>query len=83
MATRLPACATIGEGTSFSRRTHRNLIASGVRLTNISVIAKRISFILFGLCLLGLIVLLVTAYLLGTAFQAGEHSSALLAILIA
>jgi uncharacterized membrane protein YtjA (UPF0391 family) len=52
-----------------------SLIAGGVGLTNISVIAKRISLILFGLFFLGFLALLGVAFLLGEAFEAGRAAS--------
>lgn len=55
-----------------------SVIAGGIGLTNISVIAKRISFVLFGLFFLGFLALLGFAYLVGAAFDAGQHSSLLL-----
>ena len=49
-----------------------SLIAGGIGLTNISVIAKRISLVLFALFFLGFLALLGFAYLLGEALS---HSS--------
>jgi uncharacterized membrane protein YtjA (UPF0391 family) len=51
-----------------------SLIAGGVGLTNISGIARRVSFVLFALCFLGFLALLGIAYLLGEAFNAGAHA---------
>ena len=51
-----------------------SLVAGGVGLTNISSIAKRISFVLFALCFLGFLALLGFAYLLGEAFNAGARA---------
>lgn len=51
-----------------------SLIAGGIGLTNISSIAKRISFVLFALCFLGFLALLGFAYLLGEAFNAGARA---------
>ncbi|MBV9566849.1 MAG: DUF1328 domain-containing protein, partial [Hyphomicrobiales bacterium] len=48
-----------------------SLIAGAVGMTNVSILAKRISLILFGLFFLGFIALLGFAYLLGAAFNAG------------
>lgn len=59
-----------------------SVIAGGVGLTNISGIAKRISFVLFALCFLGFLALLGFAYLLGEAFNAGTRAE-LMAILFA
>jgi hypothetical protein len=47
-----------------------SLIAGGVGLTNISIIAKRISMALFAIFFLGFLALLGFAYLLGAAFNA-------------
>jgi uncharacterized membrane protein YtjA (UPF0391 family) len=49
-----------------------SLIAGGIGLTNISVIARRISLVLFALFFLGFLALLGFAYLLG---QAISHST--------
>jgi hypothetical protein len=46
-----------------------SLIAGGVGLTNISIIAKRISMVLFAIFFLGFLALLGFAYLLGQAFN--------------
>jgi uncharacterized membrane protein YtjA (UPF0391 family) len=51
-----------------------SLVAGAVGMTNVSVLAKRISFIFFGLFFLGFLALLAFAYLLGAAFNAGEQS---------
>jgi uncharacterized membrane protein YtjA (UPF0391 family) len=51
-----------------------SLVAGGVGMTNVSVMAKRISLILFGLFFLGFLALLGFAYLLGAAFNAGQQS---------
>jgi uncharacterized membrane protein YtjA (UPF0391 family) len=57
------------------------VIAGGIGLTNVSLIAKRISLVLFALCLLGFLALLGFAYLLGEAFNAGSHAMLVGAIL--
>jgi hypothetical protein len=54
-----------------------SVIAGGIGLTNISLVAKRISFVLFGLFFLGFLAMFGFAYLLGAAFDAGQHSSLL------
>ena len=51
-----------------------SLIAGGIGLTNISVIAKRISMVFFALFFLGFLALLGFAYLLGEAFNAGARA---------
>jgi uncharacterized membrane protein YtjA (UPF0391 family) len=51
-----------------------SLVAGAIGLTNVSVLAKRISFIFFGLFLLGFLALLGFAYLLGVAFNVGQQS---------
>jgi hypothetical protein len=51
-----------------------SLVAGGVGLTNISVIAKRISMVLFAIFFLGFLALLGMAYLLGAAFNAAALS---------
>jgi uncharacterized membrane protein YtjA (UPF0391 family) len=51
-----------------------SLIAGAVGLTNASAILRRISFALFAVLFLGFLALLAFAYLLGAAFNAGEHS---------
>ena len=51
-----------------------SLVAGAVGMTNVSVMAKRISLILFGLFFLGFLALLGFAYLLGAAFNAGHQS---------
>jgi len=51
-----------------------SLIAGAVGLTNTSTILRRISFALFAVLFLGFLALLAFAYLLGAAFNAGEHS---------
>jgi uncharacterized membrane protein YtjA (UPF0391 family) len=56
-----------------------SLIAGGLGLTNISVFAKRISLVLFGLFFLGFLALLGVAVLLGEAIK---HSSAVPLILM-
>jgi uncharacterized membrane protein YtjA (UPF0391 family) len=51
-----------------------SLVAGAVGMTNVSVMAKRISLILFGLFFLGFLALLGFAYLLGATFNAGQQS---------
>jgi uncharacterized membrane protein YtjA (UPF0391 family) len=46
-----------------------SLVAGGIGLTNISIIAKRISMVLFAIFFLGFLALLGFAYLLGAAFN--------------
>jgi uncharacterized membrane protein YtjA (UPF0391 family) len=58
-----------------------SLVAGGVGMTNVSVMAKRISFVFFGLFFLGFLALLAFAYLLGAAFNAGQQSMLLGAML--
>jgi uncharacterized membrane protein YtjA (UPF0391 family) len=58
-----------------------SLIAGAVGMTNVSIMAKRISLILFGLFFLGFLALLGFAYLLGAAFNAGQQSMLLGALL--
>lgn len=58
-----------------------SLVAGAVGMTNVSVLAKRISFIFFGLFFLGFLALLAFAYLLGAAFNAGQQSMLLAAML--
>lgn len=60
-----------------------SLIAGGIGMTNVSQLARRISFVFFGLFFLGFLALLGFAYLLGAAFNAGEHSALLVAVLTA
>jgi hypothetical protein len=49
-----------------------SLVAGGVGLTNISIIAKRIAMVLFAIFFLGFLALLGFAYLLGAAFNAAS-----------
>jgi uncharacterized membrane protein YtjA (UPF0391 family) len=58
-----------------------SLVAGAVGMTNVSILAKRISLIFFGLFFLGFLALLGFAYLLGTAFNAGQQSLLLAAML--
>jgi uncharacterized membrane protein YtjA (UPF0391 family) len=51
-----------------------SLIAGGVGFTNVSVIAKRISLVLFALFFLGFLALIGFAYLLGAMI---DHSALL------
>jgi uncharacterized membrane protein YtjA (UPF0391 family) len=50
-----------------------SLIAGSAGLANISLVARRISFVLFALFFLGFLALLGFAYLLGEAFEAGAR----------
>jgi uncharacterized membrane protein YtjA (UPF0391 family) len=58
-----------------------SLIAGAIGLTNVSTIARRVSFVLFGLFFLGFLALIGFAYLLGAAFEAGQQSMAIAAVL--
>lgn len=51
-----------------------SLGAGAVGLTNLSTFVRRISLVLFALFFLGFLALLGFAYLLGEAFEAGQHS---------
>lgn len=51
-----------------------SLGAGAVGLTNLSAFVRRISLVLFALFFLGFLALLGFAYLLGEAFEAGQHS---------
>jgi hypothetical protein len=51
-----------------------SVIAGAIGMTNASVLLKRISMVLFALFFLGFLALLAFAYLLGAAFNAGQHS---------
>jgi uncharacterized membrane protein YtjA (UPF0391 family) len=51
-----------------------SLIAGGIGLTNISVIATCLSMVFFALFFLGFLALLGFAYLLGEAFNAGARA---------
>jgi uncharacterized membrane protein YtjA (UPF0391 family) len=55
-----------------------SLIAGAVGMANISAIAKRVSMVLFALCLVGFLALLGFAYLLGEAFHAGQQAMLLI-----
>lgn len=50
------------------------LIAGGFGLTNLSTFARRVSMALFAVFFLGFLALLGFAYLLGEAFETGQHS---------
>lgn len=52
-----------------------SLLAGGIGLTNISVVARRIAFAFFFLFFLGFLLLLGFAYLLGAAFEAGARAA--------
>jgi hypothetical protein len=52
--------------------------AGAIGLTNISVLARRVSLALFALFFIGFLALLGFAYLLGEAFEAGQHSMLLM-----
>jgi uncharacterized membrane protein YtjA (UPF0391 family) len=60
-----------------------SLIAGAVGMTNTSAILRRISIVLFALFFLGFLALLAFAYLLGAAFNAGQHSMPEIVILTA
>ena len=60
-----------------------SLIAGGVGLTNLSTFARRISMALFAIFFLGFLALLGFAYLLGEAFEPGQHSMLLPALTFA
>ena len=60
-----------------------SLIAGGIGLTNISLVARRISFVLFGLFFLAFLALFGFAYLLGAAFDAGAQSMLVGALMLA
>ena len=51
-----------------------SLVAGAVGMANVSLFAKRIAFVFFGLFFLGFLALLAFAYLLGAAFHAGEQA---------
>ncbi|EJW13397.1 hypothetical protein A33M_3817 [Rhodovulum sp. PH10] len=51
-----------------------SLIAGAVGLTNVSRIAKQVALGVFVLFFLGFLALLGFAYLLGAAFDAGQHA---------
>lgn len=51
-----------------------SLIAGAIGMTNVSAIARRVSIVLFALCLVGFLALLGFAYLLGEAFHAGQQA---------
>lgn len=60
-----------------------SLTAGAVGLTNISVLARRVSMALFAVFFLGFLALLGFAYLLGEAFEAGTRSMLAPAITLA
>jgi uncharacterized membrane protein YtjA (UPF0391 family) len=60
-----------------------SLVAGAIGLTNASTILRRISFALFAVLFLGFLALLAFAYLLGAAFNAGEHSMLAIISLVA
>jgi len=60
-----------------------SVLTGAVGLSNISGLARRISFALFALFFLGFLALLGAAYLLGEAFNAGAHAALLGALLAA
>jgi uncharacterized membrane protein YtjA (UPF0391 family) len=60
-----------------------SLIAGAVGMTNTSAILRRISIVFFALFFLGFLALLAFAYLLGAAFNAGQHSMLEIIILTA
>jgi uncharacterized membrane protein YtjA (UPF0391 family) len=51
-----------------------SLVAGAIGLTDISVVAKRVALVCFALFFLGFLALLGFAYLLGAAFNAGQHA---------
>lgn len=51
-----------------------SLVAGGFGLTNLSTFARRTSMALFAIFFLGFLALLGFAYLLGEAFETGQHS---------
>ena len=56
-----------------------SLVAGAVGFTNVSTIARRISFILFGLFLLVFLLLIGFAYLAGRAIEASALAMPLIA----
>jgi hypothetical protein len=60
-----------------------SLIAGGIGMTNASTILRRIAIAVFALFFLGFLALLGFAYLLGAAFNAGQHSMLETIILVA
>jgi hypothetical protein len=60
-----------------------SLVAGAVGMTNISLLARRISFAFFALFFLGFLALLGFAYLLGEAFEAGARSMMIGLVLVA
>lgn len=59
-----------------------SIAVGAIGLTNISTIAKRISFVFFALFFLSFLALLGFAYLLGAAFKAGTNAMMIGATLI-
>ena len=51
-----------------------SLMAGAVGMTNTSAILRKVSLALFALFFIGFLALLAFAYLLGAAFNAGQHS---------
>jgi hypothetical protein len=51
-----------------------SLMAGAVGMTNTSAILRKVSLALFALFFIGFLSLLAFAYLLGAAFNAGQHS---------
>jgi len=51
-----------------------SLMAGAVGMTNTSAILRKVSLALFALFFIGFLALLAFAYLLGMAFNAGQHS---------
>jgi uncharacterized membrane protein YtjA (UPF0391 family) len=60
-----------------------SLLAGAIGLTNVSLIAKRVAFVFFGLFFVGFLALLAFAYLLGAAFHAGQQAILIAAALLA
>jgi hypothetical protein len=58
-----------------------SLMAGAVGMTNTSVLLRKVSLALFALFFMGFLALLAFAYLLGAAFNAGQHSMLEIAIL--
>jgi hypothetical protein len=52
-----------------------SFIAGAIGMTNASRIARRIAIVLFAVFFLGFLALLGFAYLLGAAFNAGQHAA--------
>jgi hypothetical protein len=59
-----------------------SFIAGGVGMTNASTILRRISIAIFAVFFLGFLALLAFAYLIGAAFNAGQHAMLAIAVII-